>query len=388
MAAMRVMPLARRSASPARASIYFLALVANSSAFRGSGPAFSNRPRDCRCFRSQSGMATSSTAAGPSGGAWKDDETRRRRVLDRCIVPLTAWSHKGSSGRVGVLGGSARYTGAPYYASMAALKAGADLAFCFCAQEAATPLKCYSPELMVEAVYEAAEFDEAVRTDRADGEDAERLVTDMVDRVCGMMNKMHSLVVGPGLGRCPLVLEATSRIIQQAQSKYRLPLVLDADALFLLTLSKHRTLLTDDSLVVLTPNAMERTRLAASSVVLPRTCLLIEKGAEDRIVPVAGTVPSPFESMVCDETGGLKRSGGIGDILAGTCGTLVAWNQILTEDGTASKEDLPLACWTACCFVKRSTKKAYDKHRRSMTAPDILQELGPTIDEMTSSPFC
>jgi ATP-dependent NAD(P)H-hydrate dehydratase len=88
--------------------------------------------------------------------------------------------------------------------------------------------------------------------------------------------------------------------------------------------------------------------------------------------------------MGCNERGGLKRSGGIGDILSGTTGTLVAWNNILARKGVATSQDLALACWTACCFVKRSTKKAFDIHRRSMTAPDILLELGPVIDEMTN----
>lgn len=311
----------------------------------------------------------------------------RRRAMSRCIVPLTPTSHKGSSGRVGVLGGSARYTGAPYYASMSALKAGADLAYCFCAHEAAIPLKCYSPELMVAPVYRAAELDEMVRTDQTESEEAERLVMDMVEQVCDMMDKMHSLVVGPGLGRCPLVLEATARIIQQAQSKYKLPLVMDADALFLLSLSKYSTLLTNDSLVVLTPNVMERKRLMESSVILPESCVVIEKGAQDRIVRWGGRNSDDdtnVVSLVCREEGGLKRSGGIGDILAGTCGTLVAWNRILTGGGTASADDLPLACWAACCFVKQSTRVAYEKHKRCMTAPDILQELGPTIDAMTS----
>ena len=89
--------------------------------------------------------------------------------------------------------------------------------------------------------------------------------------------------------------------------------------------------------------------------------------------------------MMCEEVGGLKRSGGIGDILSGACGTLVAWNHILTKQGKTTCDDLPLACWTACCFVKRSTKVAFDRHRRSMTAPDILQEIGPVIDRMTTT---
>eukprot|EP00536_Pseudo-nitzschia_multiseries_P000936 jgi/Psemu1/250067/estExt_Genewise1Plus.C_110199 len=326
---------------------------------------------------SSSAPSTTDPESTTIGTTWFEDTQRRLSALERCIVPLSASSYKGSSGRVGVLGGSARYTGAPYYAAMASLKCGADLAFCFCAEEAAIPLKSYSPELMVAPVYKAAEFDKAAR----------QLVEQMVEEVCGIMNKMHVLVIGPGLGRCPLVLEATARIIQRAQSQYRLPLVIDADGLFLLTLPNYRdTLLSDESPVILTPNAMELKRLSASghgTESLPENCWIIEKGAVDSIRPASSISQTPI--MICREQGGLKRSGGIGDVLAGTCGTLVAWNTILSSRDKASPEDLPLACWTACSFVKRATKRAFDKHRRSMTAPDILDELGPVIDEMTDT---
>lgn len=105
--------------------------------------------------------------------AWIRESEMRQKALHKCVPPLTSEGHKGSSGRVGVLGGSKTFAGAPYYASMAALKVGADLAFCFCAEEASIPLKCYSPELMVAPVYKAAEFDALVQRGRAKSEQAE-----------------------------------------------------------------------------------------------------------------------------------------------------------------------------------------------------------------------
>jgi ATP-dependent NAD(P)H-hydrate dehydratase len=64
------------------------------------------------------------------------------------IPPLTTLLHKGSLGRIAVIGGSKDYTGAPFYAAQSALKFGADLSFVVTAEEAAIPIKCYSPELM------------------------------------------------------------------------------------------------------------------------------------------------------------------------------------------------------------------------------------------------
>jgi hypothetical protein len=105
-----------------------------------------------------------------SFGKWEDGA---QDAMAKCILPLSSDSHKGSSGRVGVLGGSARYTGAPFYAAMASLKAGADLSFVFCAQEASLPIKCYSPELMVAPVYNAMEFDELVKDSKEKSPEAE-----------------------------------------------------------------------------------------------------------------------------------------------------------------------------------------------------------------------
>lgn len=63
--------------------------------------------------------------------------------------------HKGEAGRIGVIGGSLEYTGAPYYAGIAALKFGADLCHVFCPKAASIPLKCYSPELIVHPILDA-----------------------------------------------------------------------------------------------------------------------------------------------------------------------------------------------------------------------------------------
>jgi ATP-dependent NAD(P)H-hydrate dehydratase len=106
--------------------------------------------------------------------------------------------------------------------------------------------------------------------------------------------------------------------------------------------------------------------------------VIIVKGKHDEIYSHGVKV------MACEEEWLMKRSGGIGDVLAGTLSTLCAWHVILKERNVATEADLPLACWTACCFIKRATKRAFDSKRRSMTAPDVLDELGPSIDTMAS----
>ena len=70
--------------------------------------------------------------------------------LIKSILPqLKISQHKGQNGKVGIIGGSVEYTGAPYYAGTSSLRAGADLSHIFCIEEAAIPIKSYSPELIV-----------------------------------------------------------------------------------------------------------------------------------------------------------------------------------------------------------------------------------------------
>lgn len=66
--------------------------------------------------------------------------------------------HKGSMGRIGVIGGSMDYTGAPYYSALSSLKLGADLSYVFCSQLASQPIKSYSPELMVTSFYDDSQL--------------------------------------------------------------------------------------------------------------------------------------------------------------------------------------------------------------------------------------
>ena len=308
----------------------------------------------------------------------------KAEAISKCFLPLHHTNHKGSAGRIVVLGGSARYTGAPYYAAMACLRTGADLVTVCTAQEAALPLKCYSPELMVQAVYRAADFDRLARNDTTvSPEQAAVWMRDMVDGVMACCERAHCLILGPGMGRCPAVMKAVAEIIWRARGQ-NLYMVLDADALFLLAQPEYRNLLQGYDKVVLTPNLMEYKRLHQMATTDDddlESVVIVQKGHEDHIRVNDTTL------LTCAEVGGLKRSGGIGDVLAGVLGTMVSWHKILVEGRTetvATTIDLPLTCWTACCLVKQATRRAFLNKRRAMSATDVLSELGASLDEMES----
>lgn len=57
--------------------------------------------------------------------------------------------HKGQSGRIGIVGGSKEYSGAPYFSAISSLRVGADLSYIFTTKEAAPVIKSYTPELIV-----------------------------------------------------------------------------------------------------------------------------------------------------------------------------------------------------------------------------------------------
>jgi ATP-dependent NAD(P)H-hydrate dehydratase len=74
------------------------------------------------------------------------------QAFKKVIPPLLFDTHKGEAGRIGVVGGSEEYTGAPIFASMAAFRTGADLVHVFCAKNAAIPIKSFSPDLIVHPI--------------------------------------------------------------------------------------------------------------------------------------------------------------------------------------------------------------------------------------------
>ena len=186
----------------------------------------------------------------------------------RLVPPLVPHSaaHKGSHGRVAVVGGSFEYSGAPFYAALSALRTGADLAWIFCSRAAAAPIKSFSPEPIVLGVLpDSREGSRGVDGGDANASD-DAAVAAAVSAFGAVAPRLHAVVVGPGLGRDALALRAAEGVLALCRAR-RLPTVLDGDALFLLA---ERPRLLDGAAeggwpVVVTPNAAEFARLWVSS---------------------------------------------------------------------------------------------------------------------------
>nr|CAI5822827.1 unnamed protein product [Callosobruchus analis] len=121
----------------------------------------------------------------------------------RLAPPLTNDKHKGQAGRIAVFGGSIEFTGAPYFASISALKTGADLVYLFTNKEPATVIKSYSPELMVLPLLDDPQA---------------------IEKIEPWLERLHVVVIGPGLGRHNQTFKTITQVIETCRRKSK-PLV-------------------------------------------------------------------------------------------------------------------------------------------------------------------
>lgn len=292
----------------------------------------------------------------------------RTQLLKRSLPDLSSSnSYKGSSGRILVWGGSSVYTGAPYYAATAALRTGADLVTIVTEQSAAGPIKSYSPELMVVPVYKEDDDDDIC------GQQHRSLMA--VAEINTYLDRAHCLLIGPGLGRSLLVHTIFPKILKLAVNN-EIPVVLDADALFLLAVQDEACQSVKGySKLILTPNAPEYDRLVQNGRMGDLSqAVIVRKGVVDQIYcstePLTGSA-NIEPTLTCTEPGGLKRCGGIGDVLAGVMSTMFVSGDVTTEH----------QAWMACCITRHATNRAFQQHGRAMCASDIIKELGPTLQE-------
>jgi len=151
------------------------------------------------------------------------------------------------------------------------------------------------------------------------------------------------VVVGPGMGRDAAMLSSVSRILDALLTRPRdraIPLVLDADALYLV--AQRPDMLRRAQVpgcVVLTPNPVEYARLAEAvgkdAEVSPHELArelggvaLVRKGRVDTLVAAVGDETGSSDSeLACSVSGGLRRFGGQGDVLSGAIATFAAWQR-------------------------------------------------------------
>jgi NAD(P)H-hydrate epimerase len=222
--------------------------------------------------------------------------------------------HKGTAGSVCVIGGSPGLTGAPHLAALGALRAGAGYAVVACPAALADQIKGGQPDVMI---FPAAP--------------GEVLGPDSLARITDALARHDAAVLGPGLGRS---LESAAFLASFLTRVSDLPLVLDADALFLLaglssiepdgsTWPKH---------LVLTPHPGEAATLLGVGLAevqgnrLDAARRLAERYRAVAVLKGAATViAAPDEaSVVCPLCAPNLAVAGSGDVLSGCLGALLA----------------------------------------------------------------
>lgn len=318
-----------------------------------------------------------------------------RMMLAKCrklVPPMLEKFHKGQLGRVAVIGGSADYTGAPYFSAMASARLGCDLSYVFCEPSAAPTIKSYSPNLMVSPI---------LRSKASLGTNKEPTDEELAQPIVDMLPRLHVLVIGPGLGRDVVTQRQVKAVIKAARkSDPPVPMVLDADALWLVQ--------TEPDLVkgypecILTPNVVEFGRLAKAcgledlnedptkncqklAQMLGGVCI-IQKGPVDYISQGKDTTISDF-------TGGLKRSGGQGDTLTGSLGTFLGWRQIyheglwdVGEEKMSRPDTLLVAAFAGSAITRECSRRAYAKKARSLQASDLTEQVHESFLALIGEP--
>lgn len=229
-------------------------------------------------------------------------------------------AHKGDFGKILLLCGSRGYTGAAYLAAMGALRSGAGLVFL------GVPERIYD--------IEAIKLNEAIVFPLPDEEGM--LSAAAIAEIEKRLPNMDAVLIGCGLGQS----EGTRQVVLWLLENARVPVVLDADGINLITAHRH-ILRGRKAPTILTPHEgefrrlgysigqsrMEAARLAAGDL----GCVMVLKGHESCITD--GT------THYINPTGNPGMAvGGSGDLLSGIIVSLLG-------QGLSPMDAAACGCW-------------------------------------------
>lgn len=247
-----------------------------------------------------------------------------------------------------------------------------------------------------------------------------------------MLSRLHALVIGPGLGRDSVTLRVVAEVIKEARTR-SIPFVLDADGLLIVT--EDPNLIKGYKECILTPNVVEFARLAkALGVKVPSQTEIGETNESEKTNKASDAceqlssklggvtilqkgpqdiISNGITSIINDIQGGLKRSGGQGDTLTGSLGTMLAWRAAYHDqlwnsgEGENKKEaqsrdevqaelesdkrmsrgtTLLLAAWAGSSITRESSRKAFEAKGRSMQASDLTEEVHGSFLRLIGEP--
>lgn len=337
------------------------------------------------------------------------------------IQPLLPQYYKGQSGKIAVIGGCEDYTGAPFFACHSAALIGSDLSHVVCEKLAAPIIKGYSPDLMIHPyLYEInnpdverfinnpekynqlkkVSLEEAIKPDFKEFDNL--IETQVLPRVLGIINRCDLFIIGPGMGRDSLMMKSVVKIIEQIKVVNK-PMILDADALFLVSLDPG--VVAHYKKALLTPNLIEFERIG-NRLQLPS---LLKEKDPNKILDVTRQCSKALGVTILrkndtelivdgdlyvlnDTKGSNRRVGGQGDTLTGCLATFLNWSYHYqddfwdTPDPKLSDQDSKLlACFAASTLVRVASNKAFKRYGRALQTSNVHEFLGESYSELFES---
>ena len=258
--------------------------------------------------------------------------------VERALPRRPRSAHKGSCGKVLLVGGGPGMPGAIRLAAEAALRAGAGLVYVATHRDSVVSVLAGRPEIICRSVSSEADLEDLIKA-------------------------VDGVVLGPGLGQSAWAYGLWRRLVRAD-----VPLVLDADGLNLLA---AEPLQRDDWL--LTPHPGEASRLLGAALPsVQRDRIAAVRSLADRYRAVAVlkgpntlvAAASDEPVAVCDRGNPGMATGGTGDVLAGTLGAL------LVQTG-----NLALTARAGVLLHALAGDSAATAGERGMVAGDLLPHL-------------
>ncbi|MGB2042162.1 MAG: NAD(P)H-hydrate dehydratase [Porticoccaceae bacterium] len=264
------------------------------------------------------------------------------------LPPLSIDGHKSQRGHAMIVGGERGYGGAAIMAAEACLKTGAGMTSLATRPEHVAPMLVRQPEVMASPVVSGQELEP-------------------------LLERPEVLVVGPGLGRSSW----SEQLLQKAVAA-GIPMVLDADGLNIL--AEGRVVANPDgSQWVLTPHVGEAARLLDLTVAevqadrFAAVRQLQEKYGAVVLLKGPGTlIAGPDEIVkVCPYGNPAMATAGMGDILSGIIGALIAQGC-----------DLQTAAELGCCLHSSAADLVVETQgQRGLVATDLINSLTSLLNQ-------
>ena len=265
------------------------------------------------------------------------------------LSPRQADAHKGHFGHVLVIGGDSGYGGAVIMAAAAAARSGAGLVSVATRPEQVAAIVTRRPEIMARGVNSGQEL-------------------------APLLERASVIVIGPGLGRSPW-----SEQLLQAAAASGLPMVVDADALNII--AENRVLPNPQARAdwLFTPHPAEAARLLGTTTAeinadrFASVANVQQKFGGAVILKGAGSLVAGDADAIGVVTNGNPgmATGGMGDVLSGILGALIAQGLTVTEAAQLG----------AVLHASAADLAAAEVGQRGLLATDIIPFVSKLLSE-------